>query len=257
MNNKIHECTQMTMHTSSTGKTWGHIELEHLAKPGSVTVYLNDCFITPESFDIYGQPIIATEMALYFNWKYQESTRNNHDNPSKEVPATVYYEPQEFYVPKSDFDSVLGIRRSLDNLKDFTEMLDNRKRYLKINHKKGTPLSEYINNEQFLGEYVIWKRFILDKFANIFRIEADINMPFIPDVCELEFFDFRMNGISYPYGTAHIPKAGSFCPICGREFSTYDLQTRLITTINEKHCHGNCKEDYYNQQEKAWSIFVS
>lgn len=255
MNNKIDERTKMTMHSSPTGKTWGLIELDHLAKPDSVTVYLNGHLITPESFDIYGQPIIAKEMALYFTWKQQKAMKGTSNSICKEVPARVCYEQQELSVPQSNFDSVAGIHRSLGNMKDFTEMLYNRKRYLKTQKSKNTDFSEYVNNEQHLGEYVIWKRFILDKFANIFRIEADVDIPFIPDVCELDFFNLRMGDSSYAYTTANIPKAGSVCPICGREFSIYDMQTRKITTINDKFCHEACKEDYYLMQSDTLEYF--
>lgn len=254
MSNKIHENTKMNLFTSPTGIR-GTISLEHLAKPESVVVYLNDCLIIPESFDILGQPIISEEMALFFSWKYQEKMLSSGEKFSNEVPAVVVYEPEEFNIPKDEFDSVAGISRSLHKMEEFTEMLNNRKRYLKVNKKRFTTLSEYVNSTQLLGEYVIWKRFIVDKFANIHRIENDINIPFIPDVCELDFFDFRMNGCSYAYTTAFIPEPDSVCPICGRKFSTYDMQTRTIASISGKYCHNTCKEEFLLQQKKACKMF--
>lgn len=254
MDNRLHERTQMTLHTSPTGKTWGVIELERLAKPESVTVYLDGHLITPESFDIYGQPIISKEMALYFTWKRQMAMKTDSLITCEEVPATVRYEQDEISVPKSSFDSVAGIQRCLGSMEDFTRMLNNRKRYLKTQKQKGMSLSEFVNTNH-LGEYVIWKRFILDKFASIFRIARDIDMEFIPDVCELSFFDSQVGSDSYPYGTAIIPDAGSVCPICGRKFSIYDMQTRSISLINEKHCHTACKEDYYKLQADTQESF--
>jgi hypothetical protein len=89
------------------------------------------------------------------------------------VPTVVHYEPDIFSVPKSDFDSIPGICHSLSSLECFNEMLINRKRYLKAISPNNHSLSEYINS-RYLDEFVIWKKFILDKFANIFRIESDI-----------------------------------------------------------------------------------
>lgn len=245
---KIHEHTCMSTILSSSGKKTGIIKLEHLAKPESVAVYLNGYLVNPQSFDIYGQPIIAEEMCQFFTWKYQETIETTL---CKEIPAVVIYEPDEFSVAQLNFDSVAGISRCLNSMKSFTEMLNNRKRYFKANSKKGASLSEIINSN-YLGEYVIWGKFILDKFASISKIEASFNVDFISDVCDLKFFESQFGG-HYGYGTAYIPEAGAICPICGREFSIYDMQTREITQINGKYCHNKCKEEYYDLMEKNYN----
>lgn len=164
------------------------------------------------------------------------------------MPTVVHYEPDIFSVPKSDFDSIPGICHSLSSLECFNEMLINRKRYLKAISQNNHSLSEYINS-RYLDEFVIWKKFILDKFANIFRIESDINIPFIPDICDLDFFDLRVGTTYYLYGGALIPEADSTCPICGSKFTIYDLQNQKITKLNNKYCHTNCKQEYYRLQK--------
>lgn len=254
-NNKIREQSKMILQRSANGKVFGLISLKHLAKPESITVYLNDCFVTPEGFDIYGQPIISEEMCMFFACKYHETIQKYPDFFNSEVPAVVVYEPDIFSVPKSDFDSIEGIVRSLENLETFNQMLINRKRYLKSLTKEPVSLQEYIKSKH-LDEFVIWKRFILDRFSNIFRIETDIQIPFIPDVCDLEFFNFRTENINYAYGSAIIPSAGSVCPICGSKFTTLDLQSRGITQINNKNCHDNCKEEYLRLQKKFHFFFI-
>lgn len=255
MNKKIREEAKITlMRNTTTGANYGIVELQHLANPETVCVYLDytkDLSIIPESFDIYGHPIINKELVEYAILSFMEYSYGQF---CKEIPVTVFYEPQEFSVPKSDFDSIEGIKNSISNLKDFTEMLKNRKRYLKFHKANKISISE-CSTEEFLNEYVIWNRFILDRFANVYRIKENITFGSDSDIMTLKYFDFLMEDLGYyTETTAEIPEYASVCPICGQKITMDDLKTTELSRVNGKICHHDCKITY-EKYTNTWNIF--
>lgn len=103
----------------------GHIKLNNLANPESIRITINGDKIKPTSYDIYGSPEFPKELVEYYNWKEQE-IRIKNGKKDFILKAEVSYEERPFDIPTECFDSKEGIKKSLNSLKDFTEMLNNR-----------------------------------------------------------------------------------------------------------------------------------
>lgn len=251
MDNKVYENIMMVARYDWVADAYlGHIELKHLPVPGSVTVYLQGHLIEPESFDACGNPIISEEMTKFFISHQSLNFRNDPTNNTEDIYARVCYEPLEISAEKDDFDSVNGIQKSLQSLKDFNNMLCNRVRYYKA-----------FGDAANLTEYVLWNKYILDKFGKIQHWNGEVRNPStrylsimrafsalesFPDVYEVNALNVFLDSDEHlAYDCEfHVPADGSICPICGRKFSMYDICTKEFLRINGKHCHKKCFEDY-------------
>lgn len=224
MDNKVCENIKMvTRYDWLADKYLGYLELKHLPVPGSITVYLQGQLIQPESFDACGNPIISEEMTKLFTTRQQLNFRNDPKNNTEDIYARIYYEPQDFTVSKNEFDTVAGIQKSLVSLKTFNQMISNRRRYLKA-----------FGKEAKLSEYVIWNKYILDKFGKIKIWNGAVRNPStkhlsimkafstlesFPDVYEISALSSLLNideHLAYDC-EFYVPSEGSICPICGRE----------------------------------------
>ena len=107
----------------SGNQIWGHITLNNLANPESIRITINGDKIKPTSYDIYGSPEFPKELVEYYNWKEQE-IRIKNGKKDFILKAEVSYEERPFDIPTKCFDSKEGIKKSLNSLKDFTEMLN-------------------------------------------------------------------------------------------------------------------------------------
>lgn len=218
--------------------TWGHIELEHLAKPETMEITIQGETIIPESFDIYGQPIISKEMAMLYEW-HERQVRRNPETKDFWLEAEISYEEQEFTVPREMFDTVKGIEKSLTNLTSFKEMLNNRRLWRRATGEK-----------TYLNEFVVFGKYKLDVFGQVLEISnvQFVGEPNIPDVCELEYFNMIAKSYSGSYGS-YIPKEGTKCPCCGIKFTIDDLRNTVFGLTNGKISHDSCRRKYYHNKE--------
>lgn len=116
----------------STGKgsIIGHITLDKLAVPETVKVTLLGEPVIPKSFNCYGHPNFTEEQEMLYMFK-EEELRRKDGGESTSLEAEIVYEERIFDVPRSTFDTVRGIQKSLTSLSDLNEMLQNRRIFLK------------------------------------------------------------------------------------------------------------------------------
>lgn len=231
---KVTEQSKIELCSSSDGSSFGHIALTALAKPETVQITLNGDTIIPESFNIYGEPILSEEMTTLYYW-LEKQARRNPETEHFLLEVDVYYETQEFNVPISEFNTVEGIEKSLSNLSTFTEMLNNRRRYIKSTNSR-------------LNEFVIFGRYNLDSFGQIWTLSTYNGSSAIRDVCTLSDFKNLVSSCSASFGGV-IPEEGKHCPCCGKIFTIDELRNTTFGLVNGKISHDSCRRNYYHNKE--------
>lgn len=221
---------------SNTDSIWGSIKLKHLANPETMKITLCGETIIPESFNVYGEPIFSKEMAMLYHWK-QEQIRRNPKTTDFCLEAEISYEEQEFTIPRKMFDVVRGIEISLRSLSAFKEMLNNRRLW----HKA---------TGNYLNEFVVFGRYKLDIFGQVLELKDVhfIGKTYIPDVCELRYFDLIADSYSATY-SIYVPEEDTSCPCCGKKFTIEDLRNTAFGLTNGKISHDSCRKNYYHNEE--------
>ena len=190
----------------STGKgSIGHITLDKLAIPETVKVTLFGEPIITASFDCCGHPNFTEEQEMLYMFKKEELKRRNG---GEYVPleAEIVYEEEIFDVPRRTFDTVRGIKKSLLNLSDLNDMLQNRRIFCKA------------HEGERLNEFMLFGCFWLDKFGQVMSVEktAKGQLKTNGDVEDYEAFcKHNSEGFILTSGGYAIPTAGSACPCCG------------------------------------------
>lgn len=232
------EKKRIEMMTDGKG-TFGHIELDKLAIPETVKVTLLGETIIPESFDFCGHPIFTEEQAMIHMFKEETLKRLNG---GKYIPleAEIVYKERIFDVPRSTFDTVRGIEKSLLSLSDLNEMLKNRKLFFR------THRSERLNR------FILFGCFCLDQFGQILSVgkmekgKLRIN----GDVEEFETFcRHNIEGFTLTTGGYVIPTAGSVCPCCGKTFTIDDVKNNPCVNKGGKVYHDSCWRNYQKLTE--------
>lgn len=214
--------------------TIGHITLSKLAIPETVRVTLLGKPIIPESFDCYGHPNFTKEQEMLFMFKEEELKRQNGGKYTP-LEAEIVYEERIFDVPRSTFDTIRGIEKSLSSLSDLNEVLQNR-RIFHVAHK----------NES-LNEYILFGRFWLDQFGQIMSVkkkETD-KLKTNGDVEDYKTFFMRnRNGFTLTSDGYAIPIAGSVCPCCGKALTLEDIKNNPCVYVDGKFYHDTCWRNY-------------
>ena len=227
------------IHIYGDGKTsWGQIHLKHLANPETVKITYGGREILPEKFNIYGEPILSKESAWLLNFE-EERIRRNPETKDFTLEVDVTYEEQDFWVPLKEFDTVEGIKKYLKDLKSFNQMLNWRSLWRKATDK-----------QPYLHQFVVFGKYELDTFGQVLHItSAEYNdNTIIPDVCTASYFKSITKSYSAS-STSYIPKAGSKCPCCGKEFTIDDLKNSILNEINDNICHDSCRRNYLHYKE--------
>lgn len=214
----------------------GHITLEKLAKPETITVSYLDNEVIPCSFDCFGHPNFTLEQERLFAFKDEDFRRKNGmDNRLK---AVISYEEDTFDVPRTYFDSIQGIQDSLIDLELLNAMLVYRKVYRKI-------------YETHLNEFMIFGCFKLDCFGQIWSIDRYSKTKLISNADIESFETFRRNNESFSltFGGFAIPKENSICPCCGKSFTIQDVKSRSCIAVEGKYYHDNCYSEYRKLRE--------
>lgn len=213
----------------------GHIKLNNLANPESIRITINGDKIKPTSYDIYGSPEFPKELVEYYNWKEQE-IRIKNGKKDFILKAEVSYEERPFDIPTECFDSKEGIKKSLNSLKDFTEMLNNR-------------LIFHTISGNALNEFIIFGKYLLSSDGQIFLRNCSFGSSVIfPNIMENNKFEHLLNSFKktdsiYSKDFA-FPRFGDSCPCCGRKFSIDDVKNSSFEFLNGKITHKNCFEKF-------------
>ena len=212
----------------------GHITLDKLAIPETVKVTLLGKEIIPESFNCYGHPNFTEEQEMLYMFKEEELKRKNNCQHIR-LEAEIVYEERIFDVPRSTFDTVRGIEKSLLCLSDLNEMLQNRRIFYKA------------HESEKLNEFVLFGCFWIDQFAQIMSVEKKQKGKLITkgDVEDFETFcRNNRNGFFFTSAGYDIPTAGSVCPCCGKLLTIDDVKNNPCVYINGKFYHDSCWLNY-------------
>lgn len=229
----IHERLSLTPCTD--GKiSYGIIRLSFPANTSTVKVSYMGMPVYPERFSLAGSPIFSEEMTELYLWKDYQRLHHDADNDCDDTTVfDVTYEKMEFDIPKSEFDSIDGIRKSLKTLSSFHKMLNNRKLWV-LNNKNHN-----------LKEFVIYGKYMLDSFGQILLIKYFDHEYTMPDVCTLEYFRENVKSFGTTYHPP-IPESNTACPCCGKKFSISDLKKTTFGIVNGKVAHESCRKTYYH-----------
>ena len=210
----------------------GHITLDKLAIPETVKVNLLGEEIIPISYDCYGHPNFTEEQYKLYMFKQEEIKRLIGIYITLE--AEISYEECIFDIPRKDFDSVDGIKKSLSSLSKINKMLTDRKRFIKA-----------FPNEK-LNEYIIFGRFLLNSYGKFQSIEIStqsLNVSY-KDVERLEILKRKNPNLQYTLSYFNIPDEDSICPCCGKKFTIDDLKVSPCVYADGKFYHFSCYENY-------------
>lgn len=214
--------------------TIGHISLEKLADPSTVKVMLLGEELIPSSFSIYGEPNFTEQQEMLFMYKEEEIRRSTKDFKFR-LEAEVTYEERIFDVPRAQFDTVQGIRRSLSNLEMLNEMLENRRLFSKV-----------YGNSARLNEFMLFGCFWLDTFGQIMSVEKTTfgKLKVTRDIERYEEFCANNGGFTLTSGGYNIPKADSICPCCGKKITIEDIKNNPCVYEEGEMHHDACLRNY-------------
>lgn len=220
------------------GRTVGYIDLDKIAYPDTVKVFLQGFEIFPYSYNYLGHPIFTEEQAKIAFFKQNKLCREKND-ANFVLKAKVYYSEKPFDIDRATFDSIDGIRNSFQSLSSLNEMLNNRKRYL------------FTHPGEKLNKFVLFERYILDEMGNVFSIyPKNRNIVIFSKTIE-PFSDFlkRNNQIVYSFKGYAIPKDSSICSCCGKPLSIEDIIFYPCFYSDGKYYHESCWIEYTKYKE--------
>ena len=228
--------------TSGGDNTFGRIELDKCAIPETVRVFLCGEPIIPDSFDCFGQPIFTEEQGLTFMYQEDDLTRRNGGEYSR-LKAEVIYEERPFTADRKSFDTAAGIRKSLSNLKDFNEMLDNRRVFHKLNQSGGDKLHEFL----------VFGNYYLDQFGQVMELCSEdrgkLRTRSDAEAMESMWKRNAKKRVSFGMGSYAIPREGDKCPCCGKTFTIEDIKNNPMVRRNGKIYHETCWKKYRKLKE--------
>lgn len=220
----------------STGKgsIIGHITLDKLAVPETVKVTVLGEPVIPKSFNCYGHPNFTEEQEMLYMFKEEELRRKNGGEYTP-LEAEIVYEERIFDVPRSTFDTVRGIQKSLTSLSDLNEMLLNRSIFLKA------------HDGERLNEFMLFGCFWLDQFGQITSVEKTAKGKLVSN-SDVEYYEtFRRNnckGFILTSDGYDIPEANSVCPCCGKIITIDDIKNNPCVYVEGKFYHDSCWRNY-------------
>lgn len=223
-----------------TGDTYGQIELRHMADPKSVIVSLCGQRLYPADFNIFGWPVFTKEVCDLFDWK-EDSLKRVHGKDYR-LTALVTYDGANIHIDPRAVDSMEGIENEIKDLKSLNKLLRDRVIYGKS------------SNGGRLNNYVIFGRYWLDEFAQVWTLREQDEIPSMPMVSTKNEFDRIYNDVkpdefaSWGFGCA-IPNEGDSCPWCTKKFTIEDVKTGRFDIINGKVAHSECMKQYEHERE--------
>ncbi len=200
------------------------IVLDHLAIPETVRVFFLGEEIIPIRFDYLGNPIFSHEQSILFTFKKSEFIRRNGTCPD----ALVRYKERIFDVPRSEFDTLQSIKKSLHSLLALENIIKSRKMFAKS------------HSDAELKEFVVFKRLILTHDGKLGYCTGDY-----PQIKE----DVEEVSHNSWYPHSDIPSASAVCPCCGKPFTIEDVKNGTYKFVDHMPWHIDCWHDYRRRKE--------
>lgn len=210
----------------------GKICLDKLADPNTVTVTLDGEKLIPDRFNSFGEPFFTHEQERLYSFKEEELNRKSDEFIPLEV--TIQYEEKVFDVPRSSFDSIEGIKKSLYCLSDLREMLTNRHIFAKL------------HGYNKLNEFMIFGCYCLCKNGSMMAIDEKLidSIVYHDDVEPYETFRRNNKEITLSSPGFVIPSPNSTCPCCGKKLTIDDLKNNPCVSEDGKDFHYSCYRNY-------------
>ena len=222
------------------GDTYGRIELQHMADPKSVIVSLCGQRLYPKEFNIFGWPIFTQEVCDLFEWK-ENSLERIHGKDYR-LTALVTYDSANVQVDPHTVNSLDGITSGIKDLNSLNKLLKDRVIYNKL-----------LGGGK-LNKYVIFGRYGLDEFGQVWTLGEQYEIPGMPIACTQSEFNKAYNKVkpdefvSWGCGCA-IPSEDDSCPWCTKKFTIEDVRKGRFDTINGKVAHSECAKQYEHERE--------
>ncbi|MBQ2835311.1 MAG: hypothetical protein IJE68_00520 [Clostridia bacterium] len=105
-----------------------------------------------------------------------------------------------------------------------------------------------------LNKYVIFGRYYLDEFGQVWTLGEQYEIPGMPIACTQSTFNQIYNTVKPDKfasweGVCAIPSKADNCPWCTKEFTIEDVKTGRFDTINGKIAHRECAKQYEHERE--------
>lgn len=219
----------------------GIIHLDHVANPCTMVIKShNGKTLSPEKFDLYGNPIFSEE--AFELYRFQMNFKRNIDNPADvDLNVDIYYDPAQIDTTCRNFDTISGIEKSLNDLNSFTEMLKKRALFYAVTHKS-------------LKEYLVFNNLILTTLGGIQRSIEDFTYIKKPGKKCVRTSNIRpIPSLSTP-SRVLIPDDTQKCPCCGKTFSLSDVVDDNLELVNSKIAHKHCAENYQYYRDLSFLL---
>ena len=225
---------------NNAGETFGWIELQHMADPQSVIVSLCGERLYPKKFNIFGEPIFTEEVCDLFEWK-ERALERRHGKDFR-LTALVTYDGSKVHINPHEVNSLDGITRSIQDLKSLNQLLKDRRIY-----------KRQLENGK-LNEYVIFGRYRLDEFGQVWTLGEQYEVHGMPLACTQNEFDEAYNKVKPNEwvswgGVCNIPEEDESCPWCTKKFTIDDVKNGRFGVINGKIAHLQCAKQYEHERE--------
>lgn len=225
---------------NSAGDTYGRIKLQHIADPKSVIVSLSGQRLYPKEFDIFGCPMFTSEICDLFEWK-ERALKRLHGKDFRLI-AVVTYDSANINIDAHTVNSLGGITSGIKNLESLNKLLRDRVIYNKI------------FGGGKLNKYVIFGRYMLDEFAQVWTLGEQYEISGMPMVCSQSEFQKAYNKVKPDEfvcweGRCDIPSEDDICPWCTQKFTIEDVKTGRFGTIHGKIAHSECTKQYEHERE--------
>ncbi len=207
----ITEHVPITEFRHQSGELAGKFVLSHVAYLNKVSIQVLGSVWHIDDFSPFGDPVLVGEQ--YYEFLKTEKanyTRFSTFRQRKRLVASVSYEPIIIIAPRSEIDTLSGIRASLIDMYTYLTMLRKRRCW-------------YRETRSSLNEYIVFGRYLLDAHANVWQIQQKISV--VPEhfVCKRELFQKIYGGFIATTSFAFPRSASDLCPLCGRPFLIRDL----------------------------------
>lgn len=156
--------------------------------------------------------------------------------------AGEIYDSSNVNIAPQAMDSLAGITNALKDLESLNRLLSNRMIYDKL------------LGSGKLNKYVIFGRYSLDEFGQVWTLSEQYEIPGIPIVCTQSEFNKAYNKVNSNKfisweGGCTLPAKGDSCPWCAKKFTIEDVKKGRFSTINGKVAHSECVKQYEHERE--------
>ena len=224
---------------NNAGKIFGLVDLQHMADPQSVVVFLCGERLYPEKFNVFGEPIFTKEVCDLFEWK-ERALERIHGKDFR-LTAVVTYDGSKVHISPHEVNSLNGVKCRIQDLKSLNKLLKDRRIYNRLGVGS-------------LNKYVIFGRYRLDECGEVWTLAEQYEVTGIPLICTEDEFHEAYNKVKpdtwvlWKCG-CDIPDEDESCPWCTKKFTIDDVKNGRFGTINGKVAHLQCVKQYEHERE--------